>query len=508
MKQMKRRLSSVSTAAEVEDLLAETGLFGDDDSSDGSSSISTASAGVVATSANPSPPPRGGNLLCPNASDIVDGAAMFITLEILNYGEIIRKPTFANTCSCGKLLSIKPERITELEQAWNVFITKGLKDQRQELKRNTDLATVSPDILAPALYLEIRRFISHIKSFTDISPECIVMAVVYLARITLSAGQGCLLQTWRPLVFACLLAAHKYWDDDYLANSDFALTYYPEKDTRDTNALERALMKMLDYRLTVSPALYARTYLTIRAISQIARDREGHIALLQNNSKTPYTAVVSLVFSELKALLKEKAAEQVYHIPNYLIKKVLIGRNGERGGGRLSLAAGVLRRAFTLRKGEQQGKKYDEPQYVICYVTLLGLVVLPQSGCQLCNNTTSSNTKEKNNKFNRSNYTRNINRGGAGRGPPRNSPPHNGGGPARSGGHYCPPRGGQFAQGGSTGPQFRGPHGQPTRGVPPRGPRRRSLSFESLDTLKAAFKLTDNKVPHIIGLHDSSSASM
>jgi hypothetical protein len=75
------------------------------------------------------------------------------------------------------------------------------------------------------------------------------------------------------VVFACsvaisaLVLAQKVWDDTPLINADFSILY-PALTVKDINALERKFLDLLEFKLAVSPSLYAQYYFELRSICE------------------------------------------------------------------------------------------------------------------------------------------------------------------------------------------------------------------------------------------------
>ena len=58
-----------------------------------------------------------------------------------------------------------------------------------------------------------------------ISPECVIIGLVYINRLIAFTGMALAPTNWRPITICSLLVAQKVWDDRYLSNSDFAFIY-------------------------------------------------------------------------------------------------------------------------------------------------------------------------------------------------------------------------------------------------------------------------------------------
>ena len=66
---------------------------------------------------------------------------------------------------------------------------------------------------------------------------------------------------------SALVLAQKVWDDTPLINADFSILY-PALTVKDINFLERKFLDLLEFKLAVSPSLYAQYYFELRSICE------------------------------------------------------------------------------------------------------------------------------------------------------------------------------------------------------------------------------------------------
>jgi hypothetical protein len=66
---------------------------------------------------------------------------------------------------------------------------------------------------------------------------------------------------------SALVLAQKVWDDTPLINADFSILY-PALSVKEINALERKFLDLLEFKLAVSPSLYAQYYFELRSICE------------------------------------------------------------------------------------------------------------------------------------------------------------------------------------------------------------------------------------------------
>jgi hypothetical protein len=70
-----------------------------------------------------------------------------------------------------------------------------------------------------------------------------------------------------PVSISALVLAQKVWDDTPLINADFSILY-PALTVKDINFLERKFLDLLEFKLAVSPSLYAQYYFELRSICE------------------------------------------------------------------------------------------------------------------------------------------------------------------------------------------------------------------------------------------------
>ena len=124
---------------------------------------------------------------------------------------------------------------------------------------NTEIPTVNV----------IYSFLKNVFEVGQFHPECCVISLVYVNRLIGVTGVPLSPSNWKPITIAALVVAQKVWDDTPLINADFSILY-PPLTVRDINYLERQLLALLDFKLTVSPSLYAQYFFELRSICEDA----------------------------------------------------------------------------------------------------------------------------------------------------------------------------------------------------------------------------------------------
>jgi len=114
---------------------------------------------------------------------------------------------------------------------------------------------------------DIYLFLKGVFDVGQFHPECCVIALVYINRLIGVTGMPLTPSNWKPVTISSLVIAQKVWDDTPLINADFSILY-PPLNVKDINFLERKLLELLEFKLTVSPSLYAQYFFELRSICE------------------------------------------------------------------------------------------------------------------------------------------------------------------------------------------------------------------------------------------------
>lgn len=118
----------------------------------------------------------------------------------------------------------------------------------------------------PAVKL-IYQFLKQVFEVGQFNPECCVISLVYINRLIGVTGVPLTQSNWKPVSISALVLAQKVWDDTPLINADFSILY-PALTVKDINFLERKFLDLLEFKLAVSPSLYAQYYFELRSICE------------------------------------------------------------------------------------------------------------------------------------------------------------------------------------------------------------------------------------------------
>jgi len=113
----------------------------------------------------------------------------------------------------------------------------------------------------------IYSFLKQVFEVGQFNPECCVIMLVYINRLIGVTGVPLTQSNWKPIAISALVLAQKVWDDTPLVNADFSILY-PALNIKQINHLERRFLDVLEFKLSVSPSLYAQYYFELRSICE------------------------------------------------------------------------------------------------------------------------------------------------------------------------------------------------------------------------------------------------
>ncbi|CAD8204165.1 unnamed protein product [Paramecium pentaurelia] len=113
----------------------------------------------------------------------------------------------------------------------------------------------------------VSNYCKNIIITSKMEKEVTILCLVYIERLLTQANISLEPQTWRRVVLISLIIASKIWDDESFENDNFAKVF-PQYRTKDINEMERIFLILLDYRLQVYPAEYAKYYFILRMYTE------------------------------------------------------------------------------------------------------------------------------------------------------------------------------------------------------------------------------------------------
>jgi len=116
----------------------------------------------------------------------------------------------------------------------------------------------------------LERFIKNIFKIGQLAPESLLMGVAYIERI-MKAGFKLYPFNYKRIILSALILASKVWEDQAVWNVDF-LEIFPLATPNDLGQLEKKLLSMLQFDVSLKASDYARIYFDLRAQSPATED--------------------------------------------------------------------------------------------------------------------------------------------------------------------------------------------------------------------------------------------
>jgi hypothetical protein len=113
---------------------------------------------------------------------------------------------------------------------------------------------------------EIYDFIFKIFETERLSHECGILFMAYIERIMETSGIRLFPYSWRRVVLSALILASKVWEDQAVWNVDF-LSVFPSVKVGDLAQLEKKILSLLRFDVSLAAKDYAQLYFDLRDMS-------------------------------------------------------------------------------------------------------------------------------------------------------------------------------------------------------------------------------------------------
>jgi len=126
----------------------------------------------------------------------------------------------------------------------------------------------------------IYRFVDLIFNTEQLSAECAIMMLAYIERMISLTGITIDSSNWRRVLLSTLILASKVWEDQAVWNVDFC-SVFPNVTTQDLGQLEKVLLRLLQYNVSLQSGHYTKYYFELRELAGSRHfplkplDREG-----------------------------------------------------------------------------------------------------------------------------------------------------------------------------------------------------------------------------------------
>jgi len=182
---------------------------------------------------------------------------------------------FSSTSSLFLDSTISKPKNAELVRCMAEYFYKIIKpassatdDQRRDFNIFDEtlhpLVTKTIDHTIPDIEL-VEKFIKNIFKIGQLAAESLIMSVAYIERI-IQNGFKLYPFNYKRIILAALILASKVWEDQAVWNVDF-LELFPLATPNDLGQLEKKLLFLLSFDVSLSASHYARIYFDLRANS-------------------------------------------------------------------------------------------------------------------------------------------------------------------------------------------------------------------------------------------------
>lgn len=115
---------------------------------------------------------------------------------------------------------------------------------------------------------EIEKFVYSVHKVGQLAPESLVMGMTYLIRAQSLSTLRLYPHNWKRFLLSCLILASKVWEDQAVWNVDF-VDQFPNTSPSDLGKLEKLLLSLLNFDVSLNASQYAKTYFDVRAQARV-----------------------------------------------------------------------------------------------------------------------------------------------------------------------------------------------------------------------------------------------
>mmetsp|Transcript_17585 Transcript_17585/g.49494 ORF Transcript_17585/g.49494 Transcript_17585/m.49494 type:complete len:216 (+) Transcript_17585:1-648(+) len=113
---------------------------------------------------------------------------------------------------------------------------------------------------------DVYKFVHLIFETEKLSHECGILCLAYIERIMQTSNIRLLPENWRRVCLSALMVASKVWEDLAVWNVDF-LSVFPNVTVQDLGRMEKKILSLLCFDVSLSAKQYAAYYFDLREMS-------------------------------------------------------------------------------------------------------------------------------------------------------------------------------------------------------------------------------------------------
>lgn len=190
----------------------------------------------------------------------------------------LRPQKFNSTSSLYIDSTISKPKNAELMHCIAVYFVKQIKDPSQHNKQDKThqnnysifdesvfpLTSKNVNTVDVPSVETVEKLVKSIFKIGQLAPESLIMAVAYLERINRLSNYRLFAYNWKRTLLSTLILASKVWEDQAVWNVDF-IELFPLTTPSDLGQLEKKMLALLGFDVSLKASEYAQIYFDIRA---------------------------------------------------------------------------------------------------------------------------------------------------------------------------------------------------------------------------------------------------
>jgi len=190
----------------------------------------------------------------------------------------LRPQKFNSTSSLYIDSTISKPKNAELMHCIAVYFSKQIVENKEATKldkQNRDIYAIFDESVHPLTSKNVNtvdipsvetveKFVKAIFKIGQLAPESLIMAVAYLERMSKTSNYRLFPYNWRRTLLSALILASKVWEDQAVWNIDF-IELFPLTTPSDLGQLEKKILALLGFDVSLKASEYAKFYFDIRA---------------------------------------------------------------------------------------------------------------------------------------------------------------------------------------------------------------------------------------------------
>jgi len=133
------------------------------------------------------------------------------------------------------------------------------------------------DTSIPPSVDQIYHFFCEIFRVENLPPQCCILCLAYIERLITKSGLSLHGSNWKRVALSALILASKVWEEQAVWNVDF-LAVFPGASVKDLAKLEKAVLNLLQFNVSLKASEYAKYYFELRSLASLI-EKSNHFQL-------------------------------------------------------------------------------------------------------------------------------------------------------------------------------------------------------------------------------------